>query len=79
MNNLQQTLERNPLKMSGAVVFRGTRVPVETFLEWIRNGETVEFFLENFPSVTRSQVDDLLTNLLQDCLDRVPTSEAVLS
>ena len=42
--------------MSGAAVFSGTRVPVRTFIDYLEGGESVEEFLEGFPSVTREQV-----------------------
>jgi len=37
-------------------VFAGTRVPVQTFIEYIKAGESIEAFLEGFPSVTREQL-----------------------
>jgi len=39
--------------MSGAVVFAGTRVPVQTLLDYIEEGDTLDDFLEDFPTVTR--------------------------
>ncbi len=42
--------------MGGAPVFSGTRVPVETLIEYLEGGESVDDFLEGFPSVTRDQV-----------------------
>jgi uncharacterized protein (DUF433 family) len=42
--------------MGGAAVFPGTRVPVETLLDCLEDGESIEDFLEGFPSVTREQV-----------------------
>jgi uncharacterized protein (DUF433 family) len=47
--------------MSGAPVFRGTRVPIQILFDHIETGETIEEFLEGFPSVKREQVIDLLT------------------
>lgn len=44
-------IERDPHKVSGAWVFRGTRVPVAALLENLRDGTTVEQFLDWFPSV----------------------------
>jgi uncharacterized protein (DUF433 family) len=38
------------------VVFAGTRVPVQTLLDYLEGGETIDDFLEGFPSVKRSQV-----------------------
>lgn len=37
-------------------VFCGTRVPVQTLIEYLEAGETIDEFLEGFPSVTREQV-----------------------
>ena len=39
--------------MSGAVVFSGTRVPVQTLLDYLEEGDTLDRFLEDFPTVTR--------------------------
>lgn len=49
-------VERNPDKVSGAWVFRGTRVPVAALFENIKDGATIEDFLEWFPGVKREQV-----------------------
>jgi uncharacterized protein (DUF433 family) len=42
--------------MSGAAVFYGTRVPVQTLLDYLEAGESIDDFLEGFPSVTREHV-----------------------
>ena len=42
--------------MGGAPVFRGTRVPVQTLLDYLEAGDSIDEFLEGFPSVTREQV-----------------------
>jgi uncharacterized protein (DUF433 family) len=55
-----KAVERSPGVVSGAWVFRGTRVPVSALFENIEGGATVEQFLEWFPGVTRQQVDDVL-------------------
>ena len=39
--------------MSGAVVFAGTRVPIATLLDYLEEGDTLDHFLEDFPTVTR--------------------------
>jgi uncharacterized protein (DUF433 family) len=49
-------VERVPGKVSGAWVFRGTRVPVQALFENLEGGATVDQFLEWFPGVTRQQV-----------------------
>jgi len=48
-------VERVPGKVSGAWVFRGTRVPVAALFENLEGGATVDQFLEWFPGVTREQ------------------------
>jgi uncharacterized protein (DUF433 family) len=49
-------VSRNPEVMGGAPVFYGTRVPVQTLLDYLEAGESIDQFLEGFPSVTREQV-----------------------
>jgi uncharacterized protein (DUF433 family) len=46
----------SPDVMSGAPVFPGTRVPVQTLLEYLEAGDSIDDFLAGFPSVSRSQV-----------------------
>ena len=44
----------------GVACFAGTRVPISTLFDHIKLGYTVDYFLQQFPSVTREQVDSLL-------------------
>ncbi|MBI5799802.1 MAG: DUF433 domain-containing protein [Verrucomicrobia bacterium] len=53
-------VERNAEKVSGAWVFRGTRVPVRALFENLEAGARVDEFLEWFPGVTREQVEAVL-------------------
>ena len=53
-------VERNPNKVSGTWVFRGTRVPVSALFENLRDGATIEEFVQWFPGVKRSQVESVL-------------------
>ena len=48
--------------MHGIPVFRGTRVPVQTLFEYLEGGETLEDFLEGFPTVSR----DLAISALEE-------------
>ena len=50
----------DPEIVSGAPVFRHTRVPVEAFISNLEDGMSLEKFLENFPSVSREQVVQVL-------------------
>ena len=47
---------RDPTVMGGTAVFCGTRVPVQTLMDYIEAGESIDQFLEGFPMVTRVQV-----------------------
>ena len=53
-------VERSPETVSGAWVFRGTRVPVRALFENLEDGATVDDFLEWFPGVTRAQAEAVL-------------------
>jgi uncharacterized protein (DUF433 family) len=46
--------------MGGTPVFAGTRVPIQTLLEYLEGGETIDDFLNGFPTVTREQVIEFL-------------------
>jgi uncharacterized protein (DUF433 family) len=55
-----EAVERHPDRMSGAWVFRGTRVPVAALFENLRDGASIAEFLAWFPGVERSQVEAIL-------------------
>ena len=52
----QPVIARNPEVMGGTPVFHGTRVPAQTLLDYLEAGESIDDFLDGFPSVTRAQV-----------------------
>jgi uncharacterized protein (DUF433 family) len=54
--NMCPAVEQNPGRVSGAWLFKGTRVPVKALFENIEEGATVDDFLKWFPGVTREQV-----------------------
>jgi len=53
---LQSFISRSSDIMGGTPVFSGTRVPIQTLLDYLEAGETIDAFLEGFPTVTREQV-----------------------
>lgn len=63
----EAVISSSPDVMGGAVVFRGTRVPVQTLLDYLAAGETIDDFLEGFPSVSRENV----VAFLEDARDRL--------
>jgi uncharacterized protein (DUF433 family) len=46
--------------MGGAAVFAGTRVPTQTLIDFLKVGDSIEDFLEGFPTVRREQVVEFL-------------------
>ena len=50
----------DPEVMSGAPVFRGTRVPIQTLLDHLEAGDSLEVFLVDFPTVSREQAQRFL-------------------
>ncbi|MDO8545157.1 MAG: DUF433 domain-containing protein [Opitutaceae bacterium] len=64
------TLEHSPVMSSpeilgGTLVFRGSRVPVQTLLDYLNDGFSVEQFLDFFPSVRKEDVNEFL-RLIRD-------------
>ena len=51
-----EVISSSPDVMGGAAVFAGTRVPIATLIEYLEGGESIDDFLEGFPSVSREQV-----------------------
>ncbi|MBI1766201.1 MAG: DUF433 domain-containing protein [Acidobacteria bacterium] len=60
-------IEIDPEKMGGMPVFFGTRVPIKNFFDYLEDGDGIEVFLDDFPTVEREQVFALLT-LIKDRL-----------
>jgi uncharacterized protein (DUF433 family) len=50
-----EIVHSHPEILGGTPVFVGTRVPVQTLLVYLESGETLEEFLDNFPTVSREQ------------------------
>jgi uncharacterized protein (DUF433 family) len=50
----------SPDRLSGTPVFAGTRVPVQTLIEYLEAGDSLEAFLDDFPSVSREHAVTVL-------------------
>jgi uncharacterized protein (DUF433 family) len=50
----------NPEVMGGTPVFAGTRVPIQTLIDYLEAGESIDEFLAGFPSVSREEVIQFL-------------------
>ena len=55
MSATESVVTRSPEILSGTPVFRGTRVPVKTLIDYLEAGDSLEVFLQDFPTVSREQ------------------------
>ena len=53
-------VERSAEILGGVLVFSGTRVPFQTFIDYLKAGDQLDDFLDNFPTVKREQVISVL-------------------
>ena len=67
MNDHKLT-ERSPEILGGTLVFRGTRVPVRTLIDYFEGGHSLEEFLDDFPTVDHDQAIGVLELLKQAIL-----------
>ena len=68
----QSVICRDPEVMSGTPVFCGTRVPVQTLIEYLEAGDSIDEYLEGFPTVTRAQVIAFLEEAKEKLVESVP-------
>jgi uncharacterized protein (DUF433 family) len=52
----ESVIVKDPEILGGMPVFRGTRVPVKNLIDYLATGETIDAFLDDFPTVTREQI-----------------------
>jgi len=55
MRDEGQIVQRSPAILGGTPVFAGTRVPIQTLLDYLQAGDRLDDFLEQFPTVSRDQ------------------------
>ncbi len=55
MPTLEFVISSDPKVLGGTPVFAGTRVPIKNLLDYLAAGDSLETFLDHFPSVTREQ------------------------
>lgn len=64
---VEQVISSDPEVQGGAVVFAGTRVPLKNLIDYLEAGDSLEQFLDDFPSVRREQAIAAL-DLAQEAL-----------
>ena len=52
----KQIISSSPDVMGGTPVFAGTRVPVQTLIDYLKGGESIDDFLDGFPTVGKQQI-----------------------
>ena len=67
--NQCSAVERSPGKVSGAWLFKGTRIPVESLFQNLEGGASVSEYLEWFPGVAREQVEVVLAHARQSLVE----------
>jgi uncharacterized protein (DUF433 family) len=55
MRDLNEVVQKSPGILGGTPVFAGTRVPVQTMLDYLEAGDRLDDFLDQFPTVSRDQ------------------------
>jgi uncharacterized protein (DUF433 family) len=60
MSTVQSSISVDPEILSGTPCFTGTRVPVQTLIDYLKAGDRVDDFLGDFPTVRREQVAAVL-------------------
>ena len=68
---LARLIERDPARLGGVPVFRGTRVPVKSLFDHLHAGDPLETFLDDFPGVTREQAQGVIDLAGHHLLDEV--------
>jgi len=62
----------SPDILSGTPLFAGTRVPVQSLIDYLEGGETIDDFLEGFPTVSRAQIVEFLDRATAQMVAQVP-------
>jgi uncharacterized protein (DUF433 family) len=67
---MNSVIKIDPEIMSGAPCFAGTRVPIQNLIDYLEGGDSIDEFLEDFPSVRRDQVISFLEEAKESVLAR---------
>jgi uncharacterized protein (DUF433 family) len=71
MADINSIIHSDPEIHSGDPVFVGTRVPVRTLMDYIEGGDSIDVFLDNFPSVRREQAVAFLEEAARTALAQI--------
>ncbi len=68
MKSIKRLVVSDPEILSGMPVFKGTRVPARTLFDYLEAGDSLDEFLDDFPTVTREQAAELIANVRENLL-----------
>ena len=77
MNEPNHVIIRDPEVLGGTPVFRGTRVPFRALLDYLEGGQTLDDFLDDFPTVTRESAVLALENAKALIVDEADFRDAI--
>ena len=77
MRSSDSIIVRDPQILGGTPVFHGTRVPFQSLLDYVEGGETLDEFLDDFPTVTRKAAVDALEYVKKLVADDIRFTEAI--
>ncbi len=71
---MSQVISVDPEIQGGTPCFAGTRVPVVSLFDALKHNRSIDYFIDNFPTVERSQVLELLEEIKAEIIPEVPVS-----
>jgi uncharacterized protein (DUF433 family) len=71
-----QLITSDPDILGGTPVFAGTRVPVETLFDYLSDGDPLDLFLEDFPTVDRAQAIAVLAASIESLISQLAAPQA---
>ncbi|MBD2663343.1 hypothetical protein B6N60_03220 [Richelia sinica FACHB-800] len=71
MSSNTSIISVSPEVMSGTPVFTGTRVPIQTLLDYLKAGDSIDDFLDGFPTVTKDQIITFLEEVEKAMISKV--------
>lgn len=72
---MNRAIKSDPQVMHGTPCFVGTRVPVQTLFDWLEEGHSIDYFLEQFPTVKRTQVLAVLESAKRQSVEKAASEK----
>lgn len=73
---LSALVERDPARLGGVPVFRGSRVPIKNLFDYLGAGDSLETFLDDFPGISHEQAQEAIELAQLRLLDADPKTSA---